>query len=99
MSIQEFLNKFDKRLYKMKSYRTVQLDSILAYCLLKSANLSNNHEELIKAIIPELKHNLIKDQLKETFKCCVHYIFANLFCNSKGKMSFISLRKLFLFLS
>ena len=39
----------------MKSYGTVQSDDILAYCLLKSANLSNNHEELIKATIPELK--------------------------------------------
>ena len=54
MSIQEFLNEFDKRLYKTKSYGTVQSDDILAYCLLKLANLSNNHEELIKATIPEL---------------------------------------------
>ena len=44
MSIQAFLTEFDKRLYKTKSYGTVQSDDILAYCLLKSANLSNYNE-------------------------------------------------------
>ena len=51
MSIQAFLNECDKWLCKMKSYGTVQSDDILAYCLLKSVNLSNNYEELIKATI------------------------------------------------
>ena len=55
MSIQAFLNEFDRRLYETKSYGTVQSDDILPYCLLKSANLSKNHE-LIKATIPELKY-------------------------------------------
>ena len=62
MSIQTFLKEFDKRLYKTKSYGTVQSDDILAYRLLNSANLSNNHKELIKATIPELKYDLMKDQ-------------------------------------
>ena len=67
MSIQVCLNEFDKRLYKMKSYGTVQSDNILAYRLLKSAHLSNNQEELIKATILELEYHLMKDQLKKTF--------------------------------
>ena len=55
-SIQAFLNEFNKRLYKTKSYYgTVQSDDILACRLLQSANLSNNHEELKKVTIPELK--------------------------------------------
>ena len=33
----------------------VQSDDILACRLLQSANLSNNHEELKKVTIPELK--------------------------------------------
>ena len=66
MSIQAFLNEFDKRLYKMKSYGTVQSDDKLAYDLLKSDHLSNNHKELIKVTIPELKYDLIKDQVKKT---------------------------------
>ena len=32
------------RLYKTESYGPVHSDDILAYCLLKSANLSNNCE-------------------------------------------------------
>ena len=65
MSIQAFLNKFDKWLYKTKSNGTFQSDDILAYCLLKSANESNNHKELIKATVPDLKYYLMKDQLKK----------------------------------
>ena len=51
MSIQAFLNEFDKRLYKTKLYGTVQSYNILTYCLLQSANLCNNHKELVKAAI------------------------------------------------
>ena len=71
---QVFLNEFDRRLYKTKSYGTVQSDDILAYRLLKSANLSNNREEPIKATIPELKYDLIKDQLKKTFSDASRHI-------------------------
>ena len=67
MSIQAFSNEFDKRLHKTKSYGTVQSDYILVYSLLKSTNSSNNHKELIKATSPDLKYNLIKDQLKKIF--------------------------------
>ena len=58
------LNKFDKRLFKEKSYGSVMSD-VLACRLLKSENLSNCHEELIKATTTaDLQHNLMKDQLK-----------------------------------
>ena len=42
-------------------------EDILAYRLLKSANLSNEHEQLIKATLPELQYDSLKDQLKKTF--------------------------------
>ena len=42
-------------------------EDVLAYRLLKSANLSNHHKQLIKATLPELQYNLMKDQLKKTF--------------------------------
>ena len=67
MSIQAYLNEFDKRLFKTKSYGTVMSDDILAYRLLKSANLSSFHEELVKATILDLQYNIMKDQLKKTF--------------------------------
>ena len=74
MSIQAFLNECDKRLYKMKSYGAVQSDDILAYCLLKSVNLFNNHEELIKATVWGLKYDLTKDQLQKTFSDASRHI-------------------------
>ena len=65
MSIQVFLNEFNKHLFKTKTYGTTMLDYILAYQLLKSANLSTHHEELIKATIPDLQYNIKKVQLKK----------------------------------
>ena len=73
MSIQAFLNNL-KRLYKTKSYGTVQSENILAYRFLKSANSSNNHKELIKATIPELKYDLMKYQLNKTFNDASRHI-------------------------
>ena len=67
MSFQAFLNEFDKRLFKTKTYDTTMSDNILAYQLLKSANLSTHYEELIKATIPDLQYNIMKDQLQKTF--------------------------------
>ena len=64
-SIQAFLNEFDKRLLKTKSLGTVTSDDILAYSMLKAANLSNYHEKLIKATIPDLQYDLM-NQLKKT---------------------------------
>ena len=61
-SIQACLDEFDKQLFK-----TTMSDDILAYQLLNSANLSTHHEELIKATIPDLQYNIMKDQLKKTF--------------------------------
>ena len=67
MSIQPYLNEFDKRLFKTESYGTVISDDILTYRLLKSANLSSYHEELVKATIPDFQYGIMKDQLKKTF--------------------------------
>ena len=63
-SIRDFLNEFEKRYYKTKSHGTVMSDDILAYRLLKAANLTPHHEELIKATLTDLKYGLRKDQLK-----------------------------------
>ena len=44
-------------------------EDILAYRLLKSANLSNEQKQkqIIKATLPELQYDSMKDQLKKTF--------------------------------
>ena len=49
MSIQVFLNEFDKHLFKTKTYGTTMSDDVLTHQLLKSANFSTHHEELTKA--------------------------------------------------
>ena len=46
---------------------TVMSDDILAYRLLKAANLSSYHEELLKTTIPDLHFDIMKDQLKKIF--------------------------------
>ena len=77
MSIQAFSNEFDKQLYITKTCGAVQSNDVLAYCLLKSANLSNNHEELIKATIPEIKYDLMKGQLKTFLRASRHIPIKN----------------------
>ena len=66
-SMQEFLNEFMRRYIKTKSFGTIRSDDILAYHLLKSANLSEQHEQLAKVTISDLKFDIMKDQLKKIF--------------------------------
>ena len=66
-SMQEFLNEFTRRYNKTKSFGTTMSDDILAYRLLKSANLSEQHEQLAKATISDLKLGTMKDQVKKIF--------------------------------
>ena len=55
-------------MYKAKSYGIEMSEDILAYKLLKSANLSNEQKQkkIIKATLAELQYDSIKNQLKET---------------------------------
>ena len=66
-SMQEFLNEFMHRYNKTKSFGTTVSDDSLAYRLLKSANLSEQHEQLAKATISDLKFDIMKNQLKKIF--------------------------------
>ena len=58
---------FEKHLFKTKFYGTTMSHDILSYQLLKSANLSTHYEQLIKATVPDLQFNIMKDQVKKTF--------------------------------
>ena len=42
-------------------------DDILAHRSLKSINLSSYHEKFVKATIPDLQNDIMKDQLKKAF--------------------------------
>ena len=65
--IPEYINEFEKCLNKVKNYGTEMSDNILAYCLLKNANSKQSKEQLIKAIISDLRYNLMKERLKKTW--------------------------------
>ena len=60
MSLKDLLNK-------TKKYGTTMSPDILAYRLLKSANLEEHHAQLIRATIKELTFNEMQLQLKKIF--------------------------------
>ena len=67
MNICAYLNHFEKLYNKIKTYGTQMSDNLLAYRLLKSANLPELHEQMVKGTITDLKYDLMKDQLKKMF--------------------------------
>lgn len=64
--IRDFLVEFDKRLHKIKNYITYPND-LLAYRLLKAANLEPTHEKLIKATITDLNYEEVRNKLVKVF--------------------------------
>ena len=66
MSIPEFLHAFNFLSNKLQSYDTTISDDLLAFKLLKAANLSPDHEKLAQATC-DLKCSSMKDQLRKIF--------------------------------
>ena len=64
--INDFILKFEKKYHKLKSYGTTISDDLLAFRLLKSANLSPADEKLAKGTA-KLEFDAMKDQLKKLF--------------------------------
>ena len=69
LSITDYCNEFEKRYNKTKSYGTVMTEDVLAYKLLKLANLPESQQQLAKATIVELKYENMKTQLKKNHGC------------------------------
>ena len=67
LSIAEFCNEFERLYNKTKTYGTKVSDDVLAFRLLKAANLPNHQEQLAKATVGELKLENMKAQLKKIF--------------------------------
>ena len=67
MKMNEYVIKFELLYNKAKSHKMTIDDGVLAYRLLNSANLSENHKELVRATVKEMKYNDMKDQLKKVF--------------------------------
>ena len=66
-SIHEHIHNFDKLYFKLKSHGTTISEDLLAYKLLKSANLSPADEKLAKGTANELTLVSMKSQLKKIF--------------------------------
>ena len=67
MSIGEYINEFERLKCKTETYGTSLSTDVLAYRVLKSANLSQHHEQLARATISELTYEDMKKQLKKIF--------------------------------
>ena len=67
VSMNQFLSEFEKRLSKVIANGTTMSDDVLVYRLLKSANLKESEEQLIKMTIVEMKYENMVKQLKKAF--------------------------------
>ena len=67
MSILGYINEFERRNNKIKSKKIELPDAVLAYRLLKSANVSEEKQTLARATISKLTFEDMKKQLKAIF--------------------------------
>ena len=67
MSMNDFIIEFERLYKKSENFGTKLSTDVLAYRLLKSANISKQHEQLAKATLDELKYDQMKNQLKKIF--------------------------------
>ena len=67
MSVVDYINEFDRRYSKIKSMKMELPDGVLAYRLLKSANLSEERQMLCRATIGQLTFENMKKQIKAIF--------------------------------
>jgi hypothetical protein len=67
LPINQYLSEFEKRLSKVKANGTNMSDDVLVYRLLKSANLKESEEQLVKMTVDEMKYENMVKQLKKAF--------------------------------
>jgi hypothetical protein len=63
-TITDFCNQFELSYNKAKVYGTSLSTDVLAFRLLKAANLKEEQEELVKATVGELKYDNMKEKIK-----------------------------------
>ena len=67
MTMNEYIIEFERLLCRTRSHGSQMSENILAYRLLKSANLTSHHEELARATLTKLDYENMKLQLKKIF--------------------------------
>jgi len=71
MSIQEYINQFEQLNQKLINTKIELPPAVLAYQLLKNANLSTEKKNLVRATIPEITYEAMKKQIKAIHDHCV----------------------------
>ena len=61
MSKSDYVIKYEQLYFKAKSFHMEMQDGVLAYKLLKSANLTNEQKQLIKATVSKMDYQIMKD--------------------------------------
>ena len=93
-NIKNFIVEFEKLLYKLKNHGIEPSNDLLGYRLLKAANLSSTHEQMIKATINDLTFDEIKNKLTKVFsEDC------NMLNDDSGSSKTIDIKKEDVFLS
>ena len=67
MDIKEYINEFESLYDKIRAHNMELPDGVLAYRVLKNANISQEHEQLARATITEFSFSNITEQLKKNF--------------------------------
>uniref|UniRef100_A0A7M5XEQ1 Integrase catalytic domain-containing protein n=1 Tax=Clytia hemisphaerica TaxID=252671 RepID=A0A7M5XEQ1_9CNID len=69
-NIAEYINQFEQLNHKLKTYKIELPSPVLAYQLLKNANLPKSKRDLARATIAELKYDDMKRQIKAIYDSC-----------------------------
>ena len=67
VDIKDFLNEWERRYEKCKAKKAIWEDNVLAYKLLKAANLDQDKQLLIRATIKDLTLDEVKKQIRAVF--------------------------------
>ena len=67
MTVSDYIIEFECLYNKAKQHEMELPDGVLAYRFLNSANISSHHKQLVRATLPELSYQSMKDQLKKIF--------------------------------
>ena len=67
MTVSDYIIESESLYNKAKQHKMELPDGVLAYQFLNSANISSHHKQLVRATLPELSYQSMKDQLKKIF--------------------------------
>ena len=67
MTVSDYIIEFECLYNKAKQHKIELPDGVLAYRFLNSADISSHHKQLVRATLPELSYQSMKDQLNKIF--------------------------------